>query len=189
MSFTKTLSAESKNAFLFREGMIVILMSILIGLCSQIAVPLPFNPVPMVFQNILILFLSIFLGSRRTFAAVLCFLTQSAVGLPVLALGKGGLLMFIEPTGGYLVGYLIAAFMTGFIVEKIQKKTLPVALLALLAGSGIIFATGAAYLSTFVGIKQAILIGIVPFLIGDLFKIVAALKLLQWTGWNKSSCR
>lgn len=189
MSFAKTLSIEIKKDSYYRDGAIVLLSSILIGLCSLIAIPVAFSPVPIAFQNTLILFLALNLGSRRAAAAVFLFLFQGAMGLPVFALGKAGWLVFFGPTGGYLIGYLIAAYVTGLIGEKIQRKTLPSAFLAMSAGSAIIYFCGYAYLSSIIGAAQAFTLGVVPFLIGDLFKLVLALKVVQWTGWNKSSCR
>jgi biotin transport system substrate-specific component len=189
MSFAKTLSIEIKKHSYYKDGAIVALSSILIGLCSLAAIPLTVSPVPIAFQNILILFLSLTLGSRRATAAVFLFLVQGAMGLPVFALGKAGWLVFFGPTGGYLIGYLIAAYVTGRIGEKVQRKTLPAAFLAISAGYAAIYLCGGAYLSALIGVKQAFSVGVLPFLVGDLFKAILALKFLQWTGWNKSSCR
>ncbi|MBS0625727.1 MAG: biotin transporter BioY [Verrucomicrobia bacterium] len=189
MSFAKTVSLEMKKDSIYRDGAIVLLGSILIGLCSLIAIPLPMTPVPIAFQNIVILMMALLLGSKRGSAAVFCFLVQGAMGLPVFALGKAGILTFLGPTGGYLIGYLVAAYVTGLIGEKLQRRTLPMALASLSAGLGIIYLLGTAYLSSFVGIQQAFTLGVLPFLAADVFKLVLSMKVLQWIGWNKSSCR
>lgn len=114
---------------------------------------------------------------------------QSALGFPVLSSGAIGLAGFFGPTGGYLMGYLAASFVTGYLIERMGKKTWLTASLAMAVGNGIIYLLGFSYLSTFVGIKSAFLLGIAPFIFGDLVKFFIVLKALQLSGWNKSSCR
>lgn len=164
-----------------RDFALVALACFAICLSGQISIPLWFTPVPLVTQNAMVLLMAVLLGSRRGLAATFAFLAQGAMGLPVFAKGAAGLHCFFGPTGGYLIGYLIAAFVVGLIAERKQN-----AILALTVGNLIIYACGMSYLSTFVGLNKAFLLGVAPFLLGDLMKTIAALKILQWTGWNKS---
>jgi biotin transport system substrate-specific component len=129
--------------------------------------------------------LGLLLGSRRAAAAVLVFLAQGAMGLPVFAHGSAGLAALVGPTGGYLFGYLVGAFAVGVIMERGLAKTSSKAFLALLAGNGIVYLLGASYLASFIGAQKAMLLGVAPFVIVDLIKLTACVKILQWIGWEK----
>src|SRR2546423_1806286 len=89
---------------------VVIGASIIIALFAPVAIPLPFTPVPIATQVHVILLLSCFLGSRRAALTVMTFLIQGAMGLPVFAGGAAGIMVLAGPRGGYLLGYLAAAF-------------------------------------------------------------------------------
>jgi biotin transport system substrate-specific component len=151
----------------------------LIALFAHVSIPLPFTPVPITFQPHICLFLGATLGSRRGALAVLAFLFQGAMGLPVFATGKAGWLRLLGPTGGYLVGYVLGAFLTGYIVEKVKNRTPRMAILAMTAGNLVIYALGVFHLSNFLGLKGALVYGVLPFLIGDLIKLVLAYNALS----------
>jgi biotin transport system substrate-specific component len=154
---------------------IVAFTSLIIGLFSQISIPLWFTPIPLATQNIVILAAAALLGARRAFAATVLFLIEGAAGFPFFAGGAAGLAVLIGPRGGYLLGYAIAAFITGYLFEKKKHP-----LIALAAGQAIIFALGASYLATFIGWQKAIALGVAPFLFGDFLKTIACWKLLSW---------
>ncbi len=165
-----------------RDFVLVILASFLLCLSGQFSVPLWFTPVPITTQNSAVLLIAALLGARRGAAATFAFLAQGAMGLPVFSNGAAGFSHFFGPTGGYLIGFLIAAFVVGAIAER--RKTIASAVGALVVGNLIVYALGASYLATFVGIKKAFLLGIAPFLIGDFMKTLVSLKILQWAGWS-----
>jgi biotin transport system substrate-specific component len=123
------------------------------------------------------------LGARRGAAATFAFLVQGSLGLPVFSNGGSGVLHILGPTGGYLIGYLVAAYVVGAIAER--RNTMASAVFALVAGNLIIYLFGASYLSAFVGIDRAFALGIVPFLIGDMLKTAVCVKILHWAGWKK----
>ncbi len=185
MNVVNTLVLESKQAKLLRNGALVILCSLLIALCSKISIPLFFTPVPLTIQNSLILFFAVLLGSKKGSSSVACLLAQTAMGYSVLSSGAIGLASFAGPTGGYLLGYLAAAFLTGLLAERCQKKTATHAFLFMAAGNLLIYVLGALHLSTFVGYTSAFWLGVAPFLLSDLFKLLLAAKALQLLGWNK----
>ncbi len=188
MSQVRTLSLETpKSISILHDITIVILSSILISLFGKIAIPLPFSPIPIATQPTLILLMALFLGRTRAVAAVFAFLAQGAMGLPVFAKGLGGIAILMGPTGGYLIGYLAAAFTIGYIMERCRERTILNAFLAMAAGNTVIYLFGAAYLSTFVGFQKALLLGVAPFIVGDLVKMAAGIKILQWTGWTSKS--
>lgn len=161
------------------DTLVVLVASLLIGLTGQLAIPFPFTPVPFALQAHVILFLAVSLGSQRAMAAVALFLLQGAMGLPVFAQGGFGLLWLFGPTGGYLFGYLAAAFVTGWISERLQQKTSLSLFSAMAAGNLIIFFFGVVWLSQFLGWKGACMYGVLPFIIGDFLKLSLATKMLK----------
>jgi biotin transport system substrate-specific component len=154
---------------------LVMLASCVICLFGHISIPLWFTPIPLATQNMAILIVGAVLGSRRGLAAVLAFLAQGLAGLPVFANGDSGLHILMGPRGGYLIGYAFAAFVVGYLIEKKKHP-----LLALFAGQVAIFACGAGYLSSFVGMEKAFYLGVTPFLFGDFLKLLACWKILNW---------
>lgn len=177
----QTLTLERTTG---RDLCLVLLASFVICLSGQIAIPLWFTPVPIATQNSVVLLMAVLLGARRGAAATFAFLAQGAFGLPVFSNGTGGFPVLLGPTGGYLIGYLIAAFVAGYIAEK--RRTVGNAFSAMTIGGLIIYLCGASYLATFVGISKAFFLGVAPFILGDLFKMLAGMKILQWTGWVKT---
>lgn len=177
---TKTLTLEVSKPIL-KDIALVLLASFAIALSGKISIPLWFTPVPLITQNTVILLLAVLLGSKRASAATFAFLFQGAIGLPVFSAGVTmGVARLVGPTGGYLIGYLIAAFVVGWMFERAKEKSLMGAFKAMAVGNLIIWVSGAGYLSTFIGVEKAFLLGVAPFVIGDLFKILAGLKILQW---------
>jgi len=178
-----TLALPSKIADSWlRSATLTVLASLIISLFATVAIPLPFTPVPIATQGIVILILSALLGPKRGPAAVLGFLAQGAAGLPVFAGGVGGMAKLFGPTGGYLFGYVIGAFVVGYFVERMRERS-SLNLFGILAlGNAMFFLFGVPYLSLYVGLKKAVLLGFAPFLVGDLLKLSAAVKLVQWLG-------
>lgn len=151
-----------------KDVALVVSWSLALGLLGKLMIPLPFTPVPLALRPQLVLAMAALLGPKRAAWAVLGFLAQGMMGLPVLTQGTFGWASLMGPNGGYLIGYLVAALVTGWLA----KRNLG---LSLAAGTGVIYLLGAGYLATFVGVEKAFLLGIVPFLIGDFIK-----GLLTW---------
>jgi biotin transport system substrate-specific component len=160
--------------------------SLFLGIFAYVSIPLPFTPVPIVMQSFLVLLFGVLLGSKRASAAVATFIAQGCLGLPVFAGGASGLAVVFGPRGGYLLGYLVAAYVVGRIMELSGKPKISHAFQAMLAGNVVIFLFGAAVLSFFVGgVTNALMLGVVPFVLGDILKLVLGSKLLQWIRWDK----
>jgi biotin transport system substrate-specific component len=153
--------------------------SVIIALFAPVAIPLPFTPIPLATQGHVILLLSCLLGSKRAALAVLTYLFQGAIGLPVFAGGMAGIGVLAGPKGGYLLGYLAAAFITGFIMERLKHRTLPKAFIAMAVGNLAIYLFGLPRLSLFVGWHNAFVLGMLPFLIGDALKLLIAARSLK----------
>lgn len=168
--------AKSKTLAFLPDALIVIGSSILIGLFAHISIPLPFTPVPISMQPHVVLFLAAFLGSKRGVLATISFVAQGAIGMPVFAGGKAGVLALSGPTGGYILGYIAAAFVVGYLVENLKGKKLSSVFFSMAVGNLVIYLFGMAWLSTFVGINKAFVLGVLPFILGDLFKLVLTAK-------------
>lgn len=148
--------------------------SLLIGIFSQAALHLPFSPVPIVLQSHICLLLGALMGSRLGTLAVLAYLIEGALGLPVFSFGRSGFGMLLGPTGGYLMGYLLGAFVSGFFMERGR------AALALILGNLAIYLCGLPQLSCFVGVEKAFGMGMVPFLAGDIVKLLISYRALKF---------
>lgn len=162
-----------------RNLILVIGGSFLIALFARIAIPFPFSPVPIVLQAHLCLLLGVLFGSRIGTLMVLTYLLQGALGMPVFALGRAGLPILLGPTGGYLIGYVLGTWITGFLVERSGSKNQRQAMLAMVIGNLMIYLCGLSQLSLFVGIERVFFLGMLPFLLGDSLKLVVAQRVLK----------
>ncbi len=176
MSFAETMCCTIR-----RSGVRVLydILSIiggaaLIGLSAQAAFPLPFTPVPMTGQTLAVLLMAAVLGSKRGSLAVALYLTWGSLSLPLFAGGGAGLVRLAGPTGGYLVGMLIAAWIVGRLMEMGWDRKIGFTLLAMALGNMAIYAFGLAGLSRFVPASSLLAAGFYPFVIGDLCKMLVA---------------
>ena len=184
MSYANVLSWKQENTYT-RDVFIVLLSSLLIALMGQLSIPLPFTPVPISFRFQTVLLLSALLGSRRAVLATALFLLQGMLGLPLFANGASGIAGLLGPVGGYYLGYLAAAFIVGYISESPKNRTLGRCAMSFLAGTMIVYTCGTAYLATFVGFPKALLLGVAPFVVGDVAKTFVCLKILSRMGWRR----
>ncbi|GBC99337.1 Biotin transporter BioY [bacterium HR17] len=141
---------------------------------AQIRIPLPFTPVPITGQTFGVLLLGAVLGSRYGTAVVTAYVLEGLVGLPVFAGWRGGWSSLLGPTGGYIVGFIPAAFVAGWLMERGGDRRFATALGALLLANAVIYAIGLPWLAAFVGADKVVAMGLLPFVPGDLIKAVAA---------------
>lgn len=163
----------------FYDALLVAGFSLIIAISAQVSIPLPFTPVPVTLQTFAVVLTGALLGSRRGAATLIAYLAEGLAGLPVFSLGGAGLGHLLGPTGGYLVGFVAAAWLTGFLVERRAAARLPGALLVIVAGHLVPYVTGVAWLSVAVGLPRAIILGFVPFLVGDALKVAASVGILK----------
>jgi biotin transport system substrate-specific component len=162
--------------------MLVVVFSVLIALSAQIAIPLPFTPVPITMQTLTVLLTGLLLGSRLGMVTLVTYLVEGVVGLPVFTQWGSGIAHLFGPTGGYLIGFVFATGMVGFLAERGWDRRIWTTLLAMILGNLVIYAFGVSWLSTFLGVGSAIAKGMLPFLIGDAVKIALAMVALPG-GW------
>ena len=146
---------------------------LLVGL-AQLAVNLPFSPVPITGQTLGVLLIGMALGRVRGTAVVMAYLVEGAAGLPVFANGAAGAAVLFGPTGGYLLGFAVAAYVVGYLADKGWDRTYLTSTVAMAVGTGVIFATGLAWLSRIVGIDSVLTMGLYPFVPGAIVKIALA---------------
>ena len=171
---------KSQNYRILKYILIVFLGSILLAISSKIKIP--FYPVPMTMQTFVVLFLGISFGYKIGLATVSLYLIEGIVGLPVFSNSpeKGvGIIYFTGPTMGYLIGFLPAVFLTGYLKlddwTKKENRNLEfffINLSKLLISVSVIYLLGLLWLSNLIGFEKAILFGFKPFWIAELFKIL-----------------
>jgi biotin transport system substrate-specific component len=164
----------------------VVFLAALTAAAAQISFPLPFTQVPFTFQPMVVLIGGLALGSRLGFASQVLYLMAGLAGLPVFAVSPTlppGALRLLGPTGGYLMAYPLAAFVTGYLAERGFDRKYLTSFAAMLAGLAIIFASGALWLAFFArtatgsaatGWTAALAAGVYPFVVADLIKLAAA---------------
>ena len=153
------------------------LFSALTAVGAFIAIPI--GPVPIVLQNLFVMLMGLMLGPRWGLAGVAAYLLAGALGLPVFAGGTGGIGRFVGPTGGYLVGYLPSVLIIGGLCRCGRPAWLFDAL-AVLAGTLVLYLCGVSWLKIVTGMTwgKTIMVGMVPFLPGDIAKMIAAVVMI-----------
>ena len=154
------------------------LMAALTAVGAYIHVPI--GPVPIVLSTLFVLLSGLLLGSRWGLVSMVLYLFVGAIGIPVFSGGRGGFAHFLGPTGGYLFGYVLASWVTGFIAER-SRGILILEILSVVVGSLVIYGLGVPWLKvvTQMSWSKALLMGMVPFLIGDAVKATVALVLAR----------
>ncbi|MCL7416089.1 MAG: biotin transporter BioY [ANME-2 cluster archaeon] len=152
------------------------LFAALTAIGAFIKIPLPISPVPLTLQVFFVLLAGLVLGARLGGTSMVVYVVLGIIGLPVFSGGSSGLGVLLGPTGGYLIGFVAAAFVTGLIYNKAANSK-PSAIGAMIAGLFVIYLFGVVQLSFIanMSIQQAVAVGMVPFLIGDAIKIIAVL--------------
>ncbi len=158
------------------DALLILGSAALIALSAQFAVRLPFSPVPITAQTLMVMLTGILLGRKLT------YLAEGVMGLPVFAGGMSGLPYLFGPTGGYLLGFVAAAYVTGSLAERGWDRRPLTTVLAMLAGHVALYLPGLFWLSRFVG-ARVLALGFWPFVPGDLLKMALAMALLP-LGWR-----
>jgi len=138
-------------------------------------ITIPIGEVPVILYNFFILMMGLLLGSRWGAASIAVYLLAGGLGLPVFAGGKGGIAILLGPTGGYLIGFLPAVFIIGFISEKFKQR-FSYDIIAMLCGTVVIYAFGVIQLKIVLGKTWLVTmaLGVIPFIFFDIVKVVAA---------------
>ena len=172
---------------LARQAILVVGGAAFVGLAAQVAIPLPFTPVPLTLQTFAVLLAGAALGSTRGIMAMALYAVAGIAGVPWFAEGSSG---FAMPSFGYILGFIIAAGIVGRIAEHGATLTAWRAAGLMIVGNVVIYAVGVTWLKYAIDASwaTALQLGVAPFLIGDVVKIALAAGLLPltWTGLRKA---
>lgn len=157
------------------ELALVALFATLTALGAFIEIPLPL--VPITLQIFFVLLAGLVLGGRLGALSQLCYLGMGSIGLPVFSGGQSGIGVIAGPTGGYLIGFVIAAFVVGLISER--HEDVKIDALAMAAGIVCIYVPGILQLMNFtgMGLERGLEVGIIPFIAGDIVKAALAVSI------------
>jgi biotin transport system substrate-specific component len=180
---TDVITPATRISRAVQDGALVAGFSLLVALSAQVAIPLPFTPVPVTLQTLMVLATGALLGSRRGVVAILLYIGEGAAGLPVFAMGGSGPAHLAGPLGGYLVGFVAAAFLAGLIRERGWDRSGLLAFAGLVIADLAIYAPGLLWLGAFTGFSRVLVQGALPFLVADLLKAAACASLLPG-GWR-----
>jgi biotin transport system substrate-specific component len=172
-----TLSTQyfPRAANWLRDLTLIIIGSLFIAILARVEIPLPFTPVPITGQTFGVLLVGATLGSKRGAASLVLYLLEGVLGLPFFAGGAHGLSVVIGATGGYLIGFIGAAYVIGLLAERGLERSVRTSFIPFLVGTIVIYVFGVAWLAVVLGnLGKAIAGGLLPFLIGDAIKLIAA---------------
>jgi len=174
--------ADDRTLSVLAQLVLVLAGSALLAISAQIKIPL--YPVPVTGQTLVVLMIGMAYGSRLGAATLLAYLVEGGMGLPVFAGGGAGWATLAGPTGGYLIGFLVAAFLLGLLAERGMGRGPVSTALAMIVGTALIYVFGVTHLSGFIGFEKAVAAGLLPFLYGDALKLIVAAGLmpLAWRG-------
>lgn len=175
----KTLPLANSSREFFYSTLQILGASLLIALCAQISIPLYFTPVPLSGQTFAVMLIGVTLGSRKGFLSVLAYLTEGILGLPIFCGGHFGLLYLLGPTGGYAIGFAFQAYFAGWLIEKQASYQSVKTVAALLFSCSIQMGLGALWLSLHVGLGNALMMGVYPFVFGETIKALGVAAFLK----------
>jgi len=186
-SVTEVFSADNRALSGLRQIALIAGASLLVAVCARLSLPLPFTPVPLTLQNFGVLLVGLALGSRRGFAALMLYLAEGLMGMPVFSpAGPGGLAQLLGPTGGFLLAYPFVAGLAGWVWERGQKSFARAAVAAILAEI-LLFASGISWLVVLTrSFTQAMRFGLYGFVFAEVIKIMSAAALASnWQRFSK----
>jgi biotin transport system substrate-specific component len=164
------------NARLFRAAALCVSGSLALALSAKVQVP--FYPVPMTLQTLVVLLLGAAFGARLATATVALYLIEGLLGIPVFAGAVAGPAYMAGPTGGFLVGFLVAAAAVGFLAERGWDRSAPKLLAAMTLGHVVVFVLGFLWLAALIGPTKAFAAGVVPFALATVVKTLLACALV-----------
>jgi biotin transport system substrate-specific component len=167
-------SAPSRAAA-FSWPLSLVLGALIVALSAQVALPLPFSPVPMTLQGFAVIVVGGVFGAAAGAGAMVLYLVAGIFGAPVFAMGGAGLVRLLGPTGGYLLAFPVAAAVAGVVAQRGRPVR---CLLGALAAMLVIHLGGWAHLALVSGATRAVTLGVTPFLIQDSLKVLLAAAVL-----------
>lgn len=173
ISLIKTVLTRIENKVLplVKDIILILSFAILTGISSKLKIEIGLVPVTM--QTLVVLLSGALLGKKRGAASQITYLLGGLIGLPWFSRG-GGIIYILSPTFGYILGFILSAYLVGTLVEKGWSKNINSAILVMLIGGALIYIPGLLWLARFVGTSRVLVIGFFPFILGDILKILLA---------------
>ncbi len=175
------IKIETKEKETFKNILLVLGGVAFLSIMSQVLIPLPYTPVPISLGTFGVTLMALLYGRKLGTATILSYVAAGSLGAPIFAGGKAGSLF--SPTGGYILGYIAATIILGYLADRGVTKSYVKTILSLILSSAIILTLGSLVLSLFVPGKNAFMIGVLPFLPGDALKSTTVTLLLP-TLWK-----
>ena len=170
------IMAPSTATSALTKAALVVFGSLLLAVSAQFKIPL--YPVPVTGQTLVVLLIGMTYGPRLGGITMAAYLFEGAIGLPVFAGGAAGMAVLFGPTGGYLLGFLLAAVAMGYLAERGMGRSVVSTVIAMVIGNMVIYLCGASWLAGFIGFGKAMAAGVLPFLYGDALKLAVAAGLM-----------
>lgn len=183
---------RSRAGALAVDALLVVGGSLFIAILAQVSIKLPFTPVPITGQTLGVLLVGTAYGWARGGLTVALYLAEIAAGLPFAAEGKSGpeVLGLATASGGYLWGFLLAGLLCGWLANRGWDRDVRSSLGVMLLGSLVIYAVGVPWLASSIGVPtaEALELGVYPFVLGDVLKLLIAAGLLP-AAWRLAGRR
>jgi len=189
MAFNLTINQPLRSVLwpsenkIIKEAGLIFLGIIFLAMASQLVIP--FKPVPLTFQSAAVIFIGMIYGSRLASLSVMSYLIAGGLGLPFFADLSSGFGVFVGATGGYLLGFIPAAWLAGFLAEQGFARKIHMAFLSSCFSVSFIFGLGLLVLAQFVGWSHAFSLGLLPFIVTESLKLFA-ISLVIPHCWKKS---
>ncbi|MBV9576475.1 MAG: biotin transporter BioY [Gammaproteobacteria bacterium] len=166
-----------------KQALLLLMGVLILALSAQLSIPL--KPVPLTFQTTTVILIGMTYGARLGTLTIAAYLLAGLIGFPVYQGFSYGLSSFFGATCGYLIGFLPAAFLSGFLAQNGWAKNRIKSFAAACLGSGVIFSFGLLVLAQLIGCKAAIAVGLLPFIISEPIKLLAISMIIP-LAWKKS---
>ena len=150
----------------------VLFFALLIGFSAQIKIQLPFTPVPITLQTFFVILSGAYLGFSKGVFSNILYISAGLSGFPIFAGFGSGIIHLLGPTGGYIFGFIFAAGVAGVLKNKGWTKNFTMSLLLMTISTIVIYFVGILWLGLYLGFDKIIQIGVIPFLPGDILKII-----------------
>lgn len=174
----------NKEIVLAKNIVQILSFAVLTGISAGLK--LEIGPVPVTAQTLIVLLSGALLGSKKGSLSQLTYLAGGLLGLPWFSRG-GGLIYIISPTFGYILGFVLAAYLAGLLFERGWDKNIRRSILAILIASFTIYIPGLLWLARFVGFSKVLTVGLYPFIAGDILKISLVTLILFFNSKRKKA--
>lgn len=168
---------ENKTLALLRDLILIFSFALLTGICAKLKIEI--GPVPITMQTFAVLLSGAILGSIRGALSQLVYLILGLARIPWFSRG-GGISYLLSPTFGFIIGFVLAAYLVGFLCERGWERNVKKSIFAMALGNIVLYLPGLFWLAKFFGFKKALRVGLYPFIIGDTLKLLLAGSLLPF---------